>query len=199
VPPDRPVEALALDQDIADNKLQVTVGALGRLGAWLRRAELERRSTGRADALRLKRDDLRQAAGSLSGGNQQKLVLGKWLEAEPQIILLNDPTRGVDVGAKAEIYQIIAQQAEAGRIVIFHSTELSEFEHVCDRVLVFRHGSIHEELAGDAVDEHRLLHAINFGASTTVSTDMHARWRAIDIAAQDPRAATGDAVGRSGT
>jgi ABC-type sugar transport system ATPase subunit len=169
VPADRRVEGLALEQDITENMVQVTVGALGRFGAWLRRSELDRRSTGRADALRLNRRDPRQAAGSLSGGNQQKLVLGKWLEAEPQIILLNDPTRGVDVGAKAEIYRIIEQQAEAGRILIFHSTELSEFEHVCDRVLVFRHGRIGEELAGDAVDEHRLLHAINFGASSAAS------------------------------
>jgi ABC-type sugar transport system ATPase subunit len=174
VPADRRVDGLALLQDLTDNMSQVTAGTLGLYGAWPRHSSLDRRAAERADALLLERDSLRQPASSLSGGNQQKLVLGKWLEAEPHILLLNDPTRGVDVVAKAEIYRIIEQQAEAGRIIIFHSTELSEFEHFCDRVLVFRHGRLCEELTGTALDEHRLLHAINFGASLT-STEAKAR------------------------
>ena len=163
VPADRRTEGLALDQDISANMMAVAAGVLGRCGSWLRREELDRRTTVRADVLRLVRNDLRQPARTLSGGNQQKLVLGKWLESEPQILLLDDPTRGVDIGAKAEIYRIIGEQAAAGRIVLFYSTEFQEFAEVCDRVLVFYRGRIIGELQGREITESALLHAANVG------------------------------------
>jgi ABC-type sugar transport system ATPase subunit len=143
--------------------MAVAAGALGRCGFFLRQRELDRRTNIRADALRLVRSDLRQSALNLSGGNQQKLVLGKWLETQPQILLLDDPTRGVDVGAKAEIHRIISEQAAAGRIILFHSTEFQEYADVCDRVLVFYRGKIVAELNGRDVTEHALLQAANVG------------------------------------
>jgi ribose transport system ATP-binding protein len=163
VPADRRTDGLALDQDIVANMMAVAAGVLGRCGAWLSHAELGRRSGARANALRLMRRDLHQPARSLSGGNQQKLALGKWLETDPRILLLDDPTRGVDVGAKAEIYRIIIEQAQAGRIVLFHSTDLLEFAEVCNRVLVFYRGRAVGELGGPDITEHALLHAVNVG------------------------------------
>jgi ABC-type sugar transport system ATPase subunit len=163
VPADRRTEGLALDQDIAANMMSVTAGVLGRFGSWLKQDELDRATTARANALRLVRHDLRQPARRLSGGNQQKLLLGKWLESDPRILLLDDPTRGVDIASKAEIYRIIAEQAAAGRIVLFHSTEFQEFAEVCGRVLVFYRGKIVGEMEGRNISEHALLHAINVG------------------------------------
>ena len=75
-------------------------------------------------------------AGSLSGGNQQKVVLAKWFDAEPNIILLDDPTRGVDVGARAEINLLLREAAAKGAVVIYLSTDLEELTGGCDRVLV---------------------------------------------------------------
>ena len=101
-----------------------------------------------------------QLVGLLSGGNQQKLVLAKWLEAEPSTLLLDDPTRGVDVGAKAEMHELI-RMAGAGAAVLLCSTDLDELVAVCDRVLVFRRGRIAAELARSDLDRHRILTEMN--------------------------------------
>jgi ribose transport system ATP-binding protein len=82
----------------------------------------------------------RQAAGTLSGGNQQKVVLGKWLETQPRILLLDEPTRGIDVGAKAEIYRLIQDLKERGIAVVLASSELPELMAMSDRILVLREG-----------------------------------------------------------
>jgi ribose transport system ATP-binding protein len=82
----------------------------------------------------------RQAAGTLSGGNQQKVVLGKWLETNPRVLLLDEPTRGIDVGAKAEIYRLIQDLKERGIAVVLASSELPELVALSDRILVLREG-----------------------------------------------------------
>jgi len=82
----------------------------------------------------------RQAAGTLSGGNQQKVVLGKWLETHPRVLLLDEPTRGIDVGAKAEIYRLIEALKEQGIAVVLASSELPELMALSDRILVLREG-----------------------------------------------------------
>jgi ribose transport system ATP-binding protein len=82
----------------------------------------------------------RQAAGALSGGNQQKVVLGKWLETRPRVLLLDEPTRGIDVGAKAEIYRLIDSLKERGIAVVLASSELPELMALSDRILVLREG-----------------------------------------------------------
>ena len=86
--------------------------------------------------------------GSLSGGNQQKVVIAKWLMAEPRIILLNDPTRGIDVGTKQEIYALLRRLADQGAAIVFYSTDYDELIGCCDRVLVLYDGAIKRELAG---------------------------------------------------
>jgi ABC-type sugar transport system ATPase subunit len=90
-------------------------------------------------------------------------VLGKWLEIEPRVILLDDPTRGVDVGAKREIYGLIRRMSADGRIILFSSTELPELIGLCDRIIVLYRGRIVGEIKGGGINERTLLHAINTG------------------------------------
>ncbi len=86
--------------------------------------------------------------GSLSGGNQQKALLSRWLEIQPKVLILDEPTRGVDIGAKSEIYRIIDELARKGLAVLVISSELPEVIGICDRVLVMREGHIEGEVGG---------------------------------------------------
>jgi putative multiple sugar transport system ATP-binding protein len=106
------------------------------------------------DKLNIKSSSIRQLTVNLSGGNQQKVVLSKWLFASPEILILDEPTRGIDVGAKYEIYTIINQLANEGKGIIMISSELPEILGVCDRIYVMRKGKIvGEVLAEDASQE----------------------------------------------
>jgi ribose transport system ATP-binding protein len=96
---------------------------------------------------------------NLSGGNQQKVVIGKWLLTNAQIYLLHDPTRGIDVGTKQEIYRLIRQLADDGAGILFFSTELSELVGLCDRVMVFYEGRIFRELIGGDINEETIISA----------------------------------------
>lgn len=163
VPADRRTEGLALQQDILGNMNTVVTGALGRLGLVPGRTQMTAITAEQAEAMNLRFGRFEDPVDSLSGGNQQKIVIGKWLAGNPGLMLLNDPTRGVDIGAKDEIYQIIDRLADEGRIVLFLSSELSEYSLVCDRVLLFFDGRIVDELDGNLAGEHALLEAINAG------------------------------------
>jgi ribose transport system ATP-binding protein len=99
------------------------------------------------------------AAGAFSGGNQQKLVIAKWLLAGSRILLLFDPTRGVDVGTKHQIYLLMRDFANAGGAILFHSTEIPEIVNMCDRVAVMYEGRVVEELAGAAIEEEAIMRA----------------------------------------
>jgi len=170
VPADRRTEGLALQQGILGNMNTVVAGALGRLGFAPGRGQMTGVAAEQARALNLQFGDFADAADSLSGGNQQKVVIGKWLAGNPRLMLLNDPTRGVDIGAKDEIYKIIDRLAEEGRIVLFLSSELSEYGLVCDRVLLFFNGRIVGELSGNMASEQALIEAINVGGIAPVKT-----------------------------
>ena len=103
-------------------------------------------------------------AGSLSGGNQQKVVIAKWLMAEPRIILLNDPTRGIDVGTKQEIYLLLRRLADAGAAIVFYTTDYDELIGCCDRALVLYDGAIKRILSGAEITERALISsALNIG------------------------------------
>jgi ribose transport system ATP-binding protein len=93
---------------------------------------------------------------TLSGGNQQKALLGKWLQTHPAVLLLHEPTQGVDIGSRKQILKIIADVAAAGAAVLIASAEYEELAHLCHRVLVFRHGRILRELTGDDLTEARI-------------------------------------------
>jgi ribose transport system ATP-binding protein len=115
---------------------------------------------GAVTTLQLKSGDIRQQpARSLSGGNQQKVVIAKWLLSNPRLFIMDEPTRGIDVGAKFEIYTIIDQLAASGSGVLFISSELEELIGVCDRILVMSQGEIFGEFARHQFDAERILHA----------------------------------------
>lgn len=100
------------------------------------------------------------AMGQLSGGNQQKVVLAKWLEIEPRVLLMHEPTQGVDVAARAEIYRLVRQGTENGMAVIWVSSDFEELARVCDRVLIMAGGAIRAELSGDQVTEEAISTAV---------------------------------------
>jgi len=154
VPADRRRDGLMLSADIIANVAQVTAGTLGRFGFFLRQNRIEERANARVGDLNIVAGSVRSPVNELSGGNQQKVVIAKWLEADPRVVLLHDPTRGVDVGAKEEIYEIVRGLAREGRIVLFVSTELPEYVHLCDRVLVFYRGRVCGELERGAITTH---------------------------------------------
>ena len=109
------------------------------------------------ERLRIRSQGPEQFVRYLSGGNQQKVVLGRWLAMDPSVLLLDEPTRGVDVGSKEEIYGLIEQLAARGVAVLFVSSEMEEILGLSDRVLVMHQGSITGELSRDELSEKRVM------------------------------------------
>jgi ABC-type sugar transport system ATPase subunit len=151
---------LMLDKTVWENVVQVSSVSLARDGFLLRRPSLRSRARSLVERLGIRTTGLDQLAGRLSGGNQQKAVLAKWLDASPTTLLLDDPTRGVDVGAKAELHELI-RDASRSSAVLLCSTDLDEIVALCHRVLVFRRGRIAIELTGSTLTRHRLLTEMN--------------------------------------
>ena len=163
VPGDRRRLGLMLDKPVWDNVAQVRAVALAGDGPVIRAHRLRARAREQAARLQVRPASVDAPAGALSGGNQQKVVFAKWLDAAPSVLLLDDPTRGVDVGATAEMHALIRGTATAGAVVLLTSTDLDELAGVCDRVLVFRRGRVAVELAGERLRPHALLDAMNGG------------------------------------
>jgi len=162
VPADRKATGLILDQSIYENVSMVTAGPLRRLGFLPSRRAKAERVRAWQDPVGLVMASPAMPVSSLSGGNQQKVVFAKWLEPMPSLVLLDDPTRGVDVGAKADMMQLIRAVAASGRVVLYTSTDLEEMSRVCDRVLVFYRRRVVGELR-TPLTEHRLLDAVTRG------------------------------------
>ncbi len=164
IPEDRKTEGLMLPMSVRDNLSFAALDTLSHWGVVDRAAE--RDAVDRiVRLLAVRTDGTDLAAGSLSGGNQQKLVIGKWLMTKPRILLLNDPTRGIDVGTKQEIYALLHELAGAGAAILFYSTDYDELVGCCDRVLVMYDGAIRRELVGDEISEHALVSsALNIGS-----------------------------------
>jgi ABC-type sugar transport system ATPase subunit len=163
IPSDRRTEGLMMEQSVHANLSHVLAGALRATGFLLDRRALRRKAEAIAQRLEIRAPSLHASVSSLSGGNQQKVVFGKWMQSRPSIILLNDPTRGVDVGAKAELYEAIRGLAEDGAIILFVSSDLLEYRIICDRAVVLYQGRVAGELDRDHLTEHALLEAINVG------------------------------------
>ncbi len=156
IPEDRKTEGLMLPMSVGEN---LSFAALPQLAHW---GVVDRRAEGEAiermvRMLGVRSDGAAMPAGSLSGGNQQKLVIGKWLLTAPRIILLDDPTRGIDVGTKQEIYQLLRRLADEGAAILFYSTDYDELIGCCDRVLVMVEGAIERELVGAEITERALI------------------------------------------
>jgi ribose transport system ATP-binding protein len=116
-----------------------------------------RRIAEMAAKLKIKFGNLSDPVATLSGGNQQKVVIAKWLLTGARVILLNDPTRGIDVGTKQEIYQLMRDLAAAGTAILFYSTDYDELVGCCDRVLILYDGRIVRELEGEAISEENIV------------------------------------------
>ncbi len=165
IPEDRKTEGLMLPMSVGEN---ISFAALSQFAHW---GVIDRRAESAAidrifKMLAVRSDGVTLPAGSLSGGNQQKLVIGKWLLNSPRIILLNDPTRGIDVGTKQEIYQLLRRLADDGAAILFYSTDYDELIGCCDRVLVMYDGAITRELVGAEITEHALVSsALNIDAA----------------------------------
>jgi ribose transport system ATP-binding protein len=154
-------EGLCLAASIADNMALVSLRAHARRPfGWLHGGTLRTALDRMREAVRLTpAANLDQPARTLSGGNQQKVVLAKWLLANPKVVILDEPTRGVDVGAKAELYELIAALRTRGAGVLVISSELEELLGLCDRILVMNRGEIRDELTRSEFDRERILRA----------------------------------------
>lgn len=143
---DRKAEGLVLGQSVRENFALPNLPQLSRLGfvnGGLERTAFE----GHVRTLRIKIPHTEELARNLSGGNQQKVVLAKWLQAQARVLLFDEPTRGIDVGTKFEIYQLINELAAQGKAILFISSELPEVLGMCDRILVMHEGRITGEIA----------------------------------------------------
>ena len=158
LPESRKEEALFPLMSIRDNLVTSALDRLSRLGV-LRRRAVARTAREQMDALRIRTGPLEEVR-RLSGGNQQKVVLGRWLAVGPRVLILDEPTRGVDIGAKHEIYRIINEQVSKGVAVLVVSSDLPEALGISDRVLVVRGGRVVAELPREeATEEAVMLHA----------------------------------------
>jgi len=165
VPEDRRLHGLVLPESVGFN---LSLPNLDRLGSWLgvrRRAESEMHKTW-IDRLRVKTPSAAQPVGLLSGGNQQKAVYGKWLARGPKVLILDEPTRGVDVGAKAEIYALVDELAGNGVAVWMITSDMEELLGMSDRVVVMHEGRIAGELTGAGLTEEAVMRLATGGSAT---------------------------------
>jgi len=163
LPEDRKEQGLFLDMSVKENMIAVNTKQFNSFKLINRKDEIL--STHKfVDLLRIKTDGINTKAGSLSGGNQQKLLLGKWLKIKPKVLIVDEPTRGVDVGAKFEIYQILKKMASEKMIIIIISIDLSEIIYVSDKICIFKDGKIVKLLDNVNVTEEKIIHYASFGS-----------------------------------
>ncbi|MHC5015436.1 MAG: sugar ABC transporter ATP-binding protein [Planctomycetota bacterium] len=155
---DRQRTGLVLGMDVAAN---TTLASLDRVspGGWLSRGRELQRTGESTRALQLRAASLRQPVATLSGGNQQKVVLAKWLSTEPRILLLDEPTRGVDVGAKREIYELMNEWSRQGHAIVLITSELPELLQMSDRIMVMHRGRAVRTLGRDEATAETVLGA----------------------------------------
>ena len=152
VPEDRKAMGLVLSLGVAENLALSSLTRLSRFGL-LDQTRAETSALARLRDMSIKAPGLDAEVSTLSGGNQQKIVIGKWLDLEPRVLLLDEPTRGVDVGAKAEIYRLVEELTSRGHAVLLASSDLPEVIRLADRVHVLREGRLAGTLEGEAITQ----------------------------------------------
>lgn len=157
VPEDRKIEGLVLERDIREN---IMLPSLKEISPYqILHLEKEKAIVKeQIHTLNIKVSGLSQISKNLSGGNQQKVVLGKWLETKPDILILAEPTKGIDIGAKTEIYKLISDLAQEGMAIIYISSELPEIIGICDRVLVMHERKIAAELKDEKIIQEEIMY-----------------------------------------
>jgi len=156
VPEERRTDGLALAMSVADNITLTNRAELSSVGVQLR-GKIAKFSQDLAEKVGLRPPEIRREAGQYSGGNQQKIVIAKWLGRRPDFIVLDEPTRGVDVGAKAEIHKLVKALADDGTAVLVVSSDLPELLELADTIHVIRDGRIAGTLSGDEANEKTVM------------------------------------------
>ncbi|MEM6159316.1 sugar ABC transporter ATP-binding protein [Erwinia sp. P6884] len=155
VPEDRKKEGIIKERAV---KLNMALPSMRNftLGGLIKKEKLNRVAHEVMSELNLRPLDIEKTIGTLSGGNQQKVIIGRWVAADAQVFLFDEPTRGIDIGAKSEIYNLIEKLARAGKAIVVVSSEMTEIMRISDRVLVMREGKITKELTGSAITEENI-------------------------------------------
>ncbi len=167
---DRKHLGLILDEPILRNISLANLAGIASRGV-LSRAREQQVAEGYRQAMRIRTPSVFQQVGNLSGGNQQKVVLSKWMFTEPQVLILDEPTRGIDVGAKFEIYSLMNDLAAQGRGVVMISSEMPELLGMCDRIYVMNEGRIIGELSRDEASQERIMAMIMRDAAKQTDDD----------------------------
>jgi putative multiple sugar transport system ATP-binding protein len=156
---DRKGNGLLLDDNIKRNITLANLSGISKLGVVDEHEEITV-ATDFVKKLRIRAQGVTHVVGNLSGGNQQKVVISKWLFSEPEVLILDEPTRGIDVGAKYEIYNIINQAVAAGKCVVMISSEMPELLGMCDRIYVMNEGRFVGQLTADEASQENIMRAI---------------------------------------
>ena len=165
-PEDRKQQGLVIDMTVRENLSLAALRRDQKKAGFLDFAKEKKISEKMIEAMRVKTPNENQIIRYLSGGNQQKVVLGKWLAMKPKILLLDEPTRGIDVGAKSEIYALMEELAESGVAILYVSSEMEEILGMADRALVMHEGRISGELTREELTEENIMHLATGGEKT---------------------------------
>ncbi|GAB3448619.1 sugar ABC transporter ATP-binding protein [Streptomonospora sediminis] len=157
VPGNRGAQGLALGRPILENFALPSVGRRAAFGTALSKRREAAAARAVAERIGTRYGSLDDPVSTLSGGNQQKIVVGKWFPTEPAVVLMDDPAKGIDVGAKAEMFAVVAELAAAGAAVVLGASDDRELVEVCDRVLVLFEGRVVDEVAGERLTEDTLI------------------------------------------
>ena len=156
---DRKRNGLMMEMNIVQNATLASLRKFSPILGWLRPKQELTAAARQTQALKLKASSLNQLVKSLSGGNQQKVVMAKWIETEPKVLLLDEPTRGVDVGAKHEIYELMNQWTSEGIAIVLITSEMPELLAMSDRIIVMHRGRITAQFSHDDATQERILNA----------------------------------------
>jgi ABC-type sugar transport system ATPase subunit len=171
LPAERKTDGLFLGFSVGDNIISAALPRFSRMG-FLDYAARDRIAMKYALRLNLGSSNPRRPVGQLSGGNQQKVMMAKWLSNRPQILITNEPTKGVDIGAKYEIHSLLRRLAEEGAGILVISSDLPEILSLCDRILVMHEGRITGELDPDSATEEAI---ISYATGVEAHLDDHNR------------------------
>jgi ribose transport system ATP-binding protein len=164
IPQDRRRDGAVLDLSVAHNLTLPSLAGFFRRGR-LQRRQLERYAAGLVDTYDIKPRDAAKQFRLLSGGNQQKVVIAKWLSRAPRMVIFDEPVQGVDVGARSEIFDVVRRTAQQGAGVLVASSELEPMLELCTRILVLRDGRLVADLPADGLNRHELTTYVYFGAA----------------------------------
>lgn len=162
---DRKVEGIVPHLSVKENMTIALLPKLNRFG-FVKVKEQDEIVKKYIDRLKIKTPSPEQAICNLSGGNQQKVLLARWMCMNPKLIILDEPTRGIDVGAKAEIEELIQELSKSGISILMISSEIAELERNCDRIIVMREGKVRGELIDQDIHQDKIMEAIAKGSES---------------------------------